>query len=48
MFVIPIRGALGAQGPMNWPALSYSTAVIAALIAGDSSARACQSGDYLL
>lgn len=48
MFVIPIRGALGAQGPMNWPALSYSTAVIAALIAGDSSARACQIGDYLL
>ena len=45
---MPIRGALGAQGLKKWPALSYSTAVIASLIAGGSSARACQIGDYLL
>lgn len=36
---------------MNWPTLSYYTAVITSLIAGDRSARACQIGEigaYLL
>lgn len=48
MFVIPIRELLGPRGLMSWPTWCYSTAVIAAPIAGDSSARACQVGDDLL
>lgn len=47
MSVILIRGALGAQRMMNRPTVSYHTAVMEALIAGDSSARACHVGAYL-
>lgn len=43
----PLGEHLGPRGLMNWPTLSYHTAVIAAPVAGDSSARACQIGAYL-
>lgn len=48
MFVIPLKEYVGPRGLMNRSMLSYYTAVIAVLIAGDVSEEACQISAYVL
>lgn len=48
MFVRHIRGTLGTQRTEELAHTVLYTAVRAALVAGDSSARACQIGAYLV